>query len=116
MTITVQRTAAGFTPDQVESRYVRLGFDGVWRWCEVGSDRRYDLRTGTCEETDLPVEVANAAKIRRAGGVWPFYVDWPEPDAYGRTGEESSCAPCEGTGVEYQETCVTCGGFGWVRT
>lgn len=39
----------------------------------------------------------------------------PEPDAYGRTGERLDCGPCDATGVEYGETCVTCGGYGWVR-
>lgn len=37
------------------------------------------------------------------------------PDAYGRTGEQMGCDCCGGTGLEYDETCVTCGGFGWVR-
>lgn len=41
--------------------------------------------------------------------------DDEEPDAYGRTGEQSDCGVCGATGVEYGETCVTCGGFGWVR-
>lgn len=38
-----------------------------------------------------------------------------EPDAYGRTGARSDCWCCGATGVEYGETCVTCGGYGWVR-
>ena len=37
------------------------------------------------------------------------------PDAYMRTGEQSDCDCCGGRGLEYDETCVTCGGFGWVR-
>lgn len=37
------------------------------------------------------------------------------PDAYGRTGEMEDCYCCGGTGLEYDETCVTCGGFGWIR-
>lgn len=36
-------------------------------------------------------------------------------DAYGRTGEQMDCGCCGKTGIEYDETCVTCGGFGWVR-
>lgn len=39
-----------------------------------------------------------------------------DADAYGRTGEKMNCDCCGGRGVEYDETCVTCGGFGWVRT
>lgn len=38
-----------------------------------------------------------------------------DPDAYGRTGEKSECCVCHGSGFEYDETCVQCGGFGWVR-
>jgi DnaJ-class molecular chaperone len=38
-----------------------------------------------------------------------------EPDAYGRTGERDECDCCGGTGVEYGETCLVCGGFGWTR-
>lgn len=77
MTIKATSTARGFHPSQVRSRYVRLAFDNRWRWCEVGDDRRYDLRQGTCHETDLPADVAAAARERREGGVWPFNVDWP---------------------------------------
>jgi hypothetical protein len=43
----------------------------------VGVDRNYDMRQGTCDEADLPRDVAAAARDRRAGGVSPFYVDWP---------------------------------------
>lgn len=37
-------------------------------------------------------------------------------DAYGRIGEQSDCDCCRGSGVEYDETCVTCGGYGWIRS
>lgn len=36
-------------------------------------------------------------------------------DAYGRTGQMDDCGCCCGCGLEYGETCLTCGGFGWVR-
>jgi len=36
-------------------------------------------------------------------------------DAYGRTGVISDCMSCSGAGIDYGETCVGCGGFGWVR-
>lgn len=41
--------------------------------------------------------------------------DEPEEivDAWGNTGEEEDCMTCDGTGVEYGETCVTCGGLGF---
>ena len=36
-------------------------------------------------------------------------------DAYGRVGKtQFKCMACYGTGEGYGETCVTCGGFGWV--
>lgn len=38
-----------------------------------------------------------------------------EPDALGREGGRSDCWVCGGKGVDYGETCMTCGGFGWVR-
>lgn len=59
------------------SRYVKYDGFGVYRWCEVGEDRRFDLRQGTCAVDDLPLDVAAAAIERRHKGVWPFYVDWP---------------------------------------
>lgn len=34
-------------------------------------------------------------------------------DAWGNVGEQCECPMCYGTGVEYGETCVTCGGYGW---
>jgi len=36
-------------------------------------------------------------------------------DAYGHEGEMSDCTTCDASWIEYDETCVTCGGFGWVR-
>lgn len=59
------------------SRYVKYDGAGIYRWCEVGEDRRFDLRQGTCAADDLPPDVAMAASARRNKGVWPFYVDWP---------------------------------------
>lgn len=38
-----------------------------------------------------------------------------EPDAYGREGQREDCWACNATGMEYGETCVACGGYGWVR-
>lgn len=34
-------------------------------------------------------------------------------DAWGNEGEEEVCMTCDGTGIEYGETCVTCGGLGY---
>ena len=36
-------------------------------------------------------------------------------DAYGRVGKtQFKCMACYGTGVDYGEACVTCGGYGCV--
>lgn len=38
-------TAKGYRPGQVRARYVRANVKGGdYSWCEVGDDRRYDLR------------------------------------------------------------------------
>jgi len=36
-------------------------------------------------------------------------------DAYGRTGNKEQCRICCGSGMDYAETCLACGGFGWVN-
>ena len=36
-------------------------------------------------------------------------------DAWGNAGEMVDCMSCGGIGTEYGETCVTCGGFGWIN-
>lgn len=36
-------------------------------------------------------------------------------DAYGYTGWLSDCHCCNASGIDYGETCVTCGGYGWIR-
>lgn len=73
----VTSCARGYHPSQVRARYVRAAFDGKYRWCEVGDDRRYDLRQGTVKAEALPADVREAADARRAAGVWPFNVEWP---------------------------------------
>lgn len=38
-----------------------------------------------------------------------------DEDAYGRTGVRQECWTCNGSGMEYAETCVVCGGYGWIN-
>jgi hypothetical protein len=47
----------------------------------------------------------------------PVFETWAEveADAWGREGDQYTCDCCNGTGVDYGETCVTCGGNGWLR-
>jgi hypothetical protein len=72
--IHVKSTTADYRPEQVRSRYVRADGDG-FAWCEVGEDRRFDLRQGTCDKSDLSADVLAAAEERR--GFIPSYVGWP---------------------------------------
>lgn len=74
--ITVTFTAPQYSPNKVRRRYVRaeVAFDG-YRWCEVGDDKRYDIRQGTCDTADLPDDVRRAADALR--GQTFAYVDWP---------------------------------------
>lgn len=77
MSVLVTYAAADFDPREVADRYVR--FDGVqYRWCECSAlvgGTRWDLRQGTCDESDLPLEVA--AQARRLQSTFPSYTAWP---------------------------------------
>ncbi len=77
MTVSVTSCARDYAPDQVRSRYVRYAGAGDYRWCEVGEDRRWDIRQGCCTVDDLPPNVATAAIARHNEGIWPSYVEWP---------------------------------------
>lgn len=37
-----------------------------------------------------------------------------ETDAWGVTGIPDECAVCYGTGIDYGETCLSCGGYGFI--
>lgn len=72
----VVKQSPRYTPDAVRSRYVRFdALSGEFRFCEVGDDRRYDLRQGIVREDEIPPDVAHAARER--AGFFPSYVDWP---------------------------------------
>ena len=69
-------TAKEWQPGQVRARYVRANVKGGdYSWCEVGDDRRYDLRQGLVTAEELPDDIRAAADALR--GTWPGYVDWP---------------------------------------
>lgn len=75
--ITVTYTSSGYDPAKVVTRYVRRDPIGKhYLWCEVGADRRYNLRQGRCEASDLPAGVKDKADVQRSelyGAVeWPF--------------------------------------------
>ena len=64
-----------YKPEAVIKRYVMHAMDGSYCFCEVGQDRRFDLRQGTVMAAELPDSVREAADARK--GYWPAYVEWP---------------------------------------
>lgn len=72
MKVTYQ--SQNYAPEKVLRRYVCHGHDG-YQFCEVGADRRYDLRQGTVDSSEIPETVKAAADARK--GYWPPYVEWP---------------------------------------
>lgn len=78
MSLKVTSQTRDFSPDMVRKRYVKAPSTlGSWDWCEVGDDRRFDIRRGTLTPDELPEDVRAAAWERRENGVWPYYVEWP---------------------------------------
>lgn len=67
-------TSRQYSPDKVRSRYVRRSANG-YQFCEVGDNRRYDLRQGRVDASELPASVKAAADAM-AGRAFS-YVDWP---------------------------------------
>ena len=72
MKVTYQ--SKNYKPEAVLKRYVR--FDGLNYWfCEVGKNRRYDLRQGTVDASEIAPAIRDAAEAVR--GHIPSYVEWP---------------------------------------
>lgn len=72
--IDVTHSDRRYAPDKVRRRYVRWGWKRYF-WCEVGDDRRYDLRQGSCDAADLTEDILEAVEARR-GHAFAF-VEWP---------------------------------------
>ena len=72
MKVTYQST--NYAPEKIMRRYARCGPDG-YEFCEVGKDRRYDLRRGTVEPNELPEAIRLKADALK--GQYFAYVDWP---------------------------------------
>lgn len=75
--IKVTYAATRYTPSAPVTRYVRRDAIGQgYTWCEQSNlNRRYDLRQGTCDASDLPDAIraeADAARGQAFG-----YVLWP---------------------------------------
>lgn len=69
--------SANYAPDQVRQRYVKPSpfTPGEFIFCEVGDDRRFDLRQGTVDHSELPEDVRSAAEAQRGQAFG--YVVWP---------------------------------------
>lgn len=65
-----------YAPEQVTKRYVRRSSAaGGYDWCEVGQDRRYDVRQGTVEPDELADDIRAAADAHYKTS--SSYIDWP---------------------------------------
>ena len=75
--LTATFTAKGYTPEMVKTRYVRMSIlCDRFEFCEVGEDRRYDLRQGVVNDPSIiPVEIRALAEQRRNDAF--RYVEWP---------------------------------------
>ncbi len=74
MRVTYQSRA--YRSEDVRARYVRISSDGSrFQWCEVGTDRWYDMRQGECDESDVPEDVRD--KCRALQGQAFAYVAMP---------------------------------------
>lgn len=67
--------AKGYKPENVTKRYVRFTVNGLFRFCEIGLDCRYDIRQGVVASYELPEDVRIAA-IAQKGQAFG-YVEWP---------------------------------------
>jgi hypothetical protein len=74
MIVTYQ--SKSYAPDKVTKRYVRRSCAaGGYDFCEVGQDRRYDIRQGTVDPSELPDEIRIAADEHYKTS--SSYIDWP---------------------------------------
>ena len=68
-------TSRTYAPEHVTARYVRRCVSGEYQFCEVGADRRYDIRQGVVDADELPDDVREAAD--NLCGHTFAYVPWP---------------------------------------
>lgn len=74
MTVKAIYTSRDYNPYVAVERFVRAR-QGDYAWCERDAlDRRYDVRQGTCDGSDLPANI-RAAADRRLGHAFS-YVEW----------------------------------------
>lgn len=70
----IKNQSPKYAAEKVLRRYVKRVGDEYW-FCEVGQDRRYDLRQGIVEASELPEAVRLRADEQK--GQYFGYVDWP---------------------------------------
>lgn len=70
-----------YAPENVRKRYVsyRLS-ENAFFMCEVGEDRRYDIRQGYVDRQHIPLAIQLAAYDQ--AGTYPPYVEWPFMDIH----------------------------------
>jgi hypothetical protein len=74
MKITYQ--SKNYSPQAVLTRYVKYHpWDGEFAFCEVGKNRRHDLRQGTVEPSELPTGLASEAIAHVEVSI--HYLTWP---------------------------------------
>lgn len=65
-----------FQPDNIHVRCVKYHVsDQRFHWTLTCVKSMRDVKQGVCDETDLPPDIAAAARARCK--TWPSYVDWP---------------------------------------
>ena len=65
-----------YDPELVTARYVRsTQTEGVYRFCEVGTDRRYNTRRGLVDADEIPLGIRDAADAQMHQAF--AYVPWP---------------------------------------
>ena len=71
-------TTRDYHPSQVVGRYVRLSTSGAFEGCEVGHDRRYNLRTWELSDGEIAsLDYAIIERCKELQGMCYAYVDWP---------------------------------------
>jgi|JI9StandDraft_2_1071091.scaffolds.fasta_scaffold822700_1 hypothetical protein len=76
MSMTVTYQSKRYAPELVVERYVRRSsVDSSYTFCEVGEDRRWDLRQGKVDGEDIPEDIRSKADGLRDQAFG--YVPWP---------------------------------------
>jgi hypothetical protein len=72
----VTHQSKNYSPEAVLARYVKyLPWSGEFEFCEVGRDRRFDLRQGTVEYAELPDGLPEKAILHAERSC--SYITWP---------------------------------------